>query len=100
MAVVSEIHADPGGEVHRVLRIDILDADGRPATVFNGAGEKIPPVHHEPVTLKLMAPELMVITQPIRFGVMLMPAGDYQFKFALDNEPVGEPMDIAVMSSR
>jgi hypothetical protein len=70
--------------------------------MLNGKDERVIPWYRTPVTLAKVPTrdDILVSTVAIPFLTDFnVPEDDYQFRFYLDGQPLGEPLDLTVLSA-
>jgi hypothetical protein len=96
-----DILSDLTIKTQRTLTTELLDSTGQPAHDPNE--RLLMPTHTRPITLRRLSPawDFLDSTATVRFDrdLWLAPGG-YAFRFAVDGQPLGEPLPLVVVSAR
>jgi hypothetical protein len=94
------IESDLTVRTQRQLKAELVDSNDQAARTPDG--RLIMPPIVRPITLRRQTPawDFLVSTATLRFDWdVSLPPGAYRFRFYVDGQPLGEPLDVTVMDS-
>ena len=95
-----QIQAALSIRTNRTLRADLLNRNDEEAR--DAKGRLLSPPFVRPITLRRLNPswDFLVSTATVRFeNDLWLSPGDYRFRFQIDGQPFGRPLDLSVVSA-